>query len=1027
MSEILAGQMDYALLISGMAWLFAAAAAWGLAREPAPAGAWRWLAWFGVAQGLADWTDILLLIRPAAPGLLLARLLLLLFASLALVEFAAARFRPAVRGALVRHAAVFILVGMAFLGGAAGVPGFLAALRPLLLLPAGLFAAAALWRPGGAATPASDRLPVAAGGLAGYVLVQGLVLPAVPLGIAGWLPTEPLFAAVLRVPPELVRIAGAILAGSALLGHYNRMVRAASPEGIARRGPSPLLGLTLAMAGILSVGWLLTQTAGRTRAAAMRNEIRLRTQIAAAAVPREPVLALRWGDADLESAGYQALKALMMSLRAANADLRFASLMGVRDGESYVLVDSEPPDSPDYSPPGQHYAEADPEYNRLLARAEDFVIGPLYDRWGAWMTGAAPVARPDPGTVVALALDLDAGGWAVQVALARLPMLLLVLLVSGLVAVFFAIQGRTREAARVKAALADRIRSQQEAIVSLARSGVPASGDFAAAARELTERASAAMRVERVSAWLGQPGTGSLRCVDLFERSTGRHSSGMIVQAENCPRYFEALATDRAIDASDAPRDPRTAELQADYLAPLRIASLLDAPIRVSGQVEGVVSFEQVGTPRTWQADEIRFAGELADHAAQALLAADRARSAAERKELDDRMRQVQKLESLGILAGGIAHDFNNLLMPIMGHADMMSEELPADFPYQANLKEIVGLTEKAADLCRQMLAYAGRGHPSAEPQDLSRLMLKMHAMLEVAVARRAGLEYRMAGSLPPVNVDAAQFRQVVMNLVLNAAEAVEARSTGDGRIVISMGLADVARGYLDACAPGTSAPPGRYVFLDVQDNGEGMSAETLARVFDPFFSTRFVGRGLGLPATLGIVHSHGGAIHMESQPGEGSTFRLLLPPAAAQPAIPAPARPPAWRGHGTVLLVDDEAPVRHVARLMLEKIGFRVRTAADGREALEQFQAQGGDIDIVLLDLTMPGLKGNLVLDELRRIRPGVRVVLSSGFEERDVRSRIAGAEDVGFIQKPYTQAKLAEQLGRWMDSSPGREGEGT
>ena len=1020
MNAGLTGQVDYLLLISGLAWMLAAAAAWGLSGSPAPSRAWKWFAGFGLAQGLAEWSGLMPPPVFAHSGLMLFQLLLWLLAALILLEFARARpgeARPRVRP---RHLAVYLLLALALLGGAAGWQGFRASLRPPLLLPVGLVAAAALWREGRTSQRGSARA-VAAGGLACYFLVLGLVIPAVPLRLASWLPTEPLFTSVLRIPPEFFRMLGAVLIGAALMSHYGGVRRAARPEGVARRGDASLVWLALTLAGVLAGGWLVTEAAGRARSRIMRQEILLRTQIAASAVPRERVETLRWGAEDLETPGYQALKALMMSLRAANADLRFASLMGVRGGESYVLVDSEPPDSPDYSPPGQHYAEAAPEYNRLLASAEDFVIGPLYDRWGAWMTGAAPVARLDTGAVVALALDMDAGGWAAQVALARLPMMLLVLLISGLVAVFFAIQGRTREAAWVKAALADRIRSQQEAIVSLARTGLPSSGDFTAAAMELTERASAAMKVERVSVWLGHPGTGSLRCVDLFERSTGRHSGGMIVQAENCPRYFEALATDRAIDASDAPRDPRTAELQADYLAPLNIASLLDAPIRASGRVEGVVSFEQVGPPRTWQADEIRFAGELADHAAQALLVAERQRAAAERQELEDRIRQTQKLESLGVLAGGIAHDFNNLLMPILGHADMMSEELPADFPYQANLKEIVDLAEKAADLCRQMLAYAGRGHPSAEPQNLSRLVHQMHAMLEVAVAKRAVLDCRLADNPPAVIVDAAQIRQVAMNLVLNAAEAVEARQTRDGRIDVSTGRMDVDRAFLDECAPGSSAQPGSYVFLEVRDNGEGMSAETRARLFDPFFSTRFVGRGLGLSASLGIVHSHGGAIRVERRLEVGFTFRILLPQATSRAATPPPAPALSWHGQGTILLVDDETPVRQVAKMMLEKIGFQVLAASDGREALQLFKARGGGVECVLLDLTMPGMKGNEVLAELRRMRPGVRVIVSSGFEAKDVLARFEGGEEVGFIQKPYTQAKLAEVLSRAMGTGPG------
>lgn len=1023
MSTSLAGQVDYFLLIGGLAWMLAAAASWGLSRLHA-AGEWKWFAFFGLVQGLAEWTDLLQFAMRARSDLVLARLMLHVAAALFLLEFAVGRLWPSQRRVEPRHIAVFVLLGLAFLGGRAGLPGFLVTLRPLLMLPAGLLAAAALWRPGRSGGAASGRLAVASCGLADYFLLLGLVVPSVPLWYASWLTTEPLFFSVLGVPPAFLRALGAVLVGAALLRHLYQVRLAARPEAVARRLRRRWAWPALAVLGVLAGGWLATGFAGRSRAAAMRHEILLRTQIAAAAVPREPVRNLQWGEADLASAEYQSLKSLMMSLRGANPDLRFASLMGLRDGESYVLVDSEPPDSPDYSPPGQHYAEADPEYNRLLARAEDFVMGPLYDRWGVWMTGAAPVTRLESGAVVSLALDIDAGNWDSLVSHARLPMMAITLLIAGLVLVFFTVQRRTREAALVKAALADRIRAQQDAVVKLALSPVPAAGDVAAAARELTERASAALSVERVSLWIGNPERGFIRCQDLFERSTGRHTGGEIVQAADCPSYFEALAAGRAIDAVDAPRDPRTAELLDDYLTPLGITSLLDAPVRVSGRVEGVVSFEQVGPPRVWQEDEIRFAGEIADQAAQALLASERRRAAEEKRALEERMGQAQKLESLGILAGGLAHDFNNLLMPIMGNADMMIEELPPDSPHRESLREIVQLAGTAAELCRQMLSYAGRGHLVTGPLNLSQLVRQMNAMLEVAVAKRAILAYRLADGLPPARGDAAQFRQIVMNLALNAAEALEKGPGGEGRIEIATGVMEADAAYLRACAPGTAASVGPHVFLEVSDNGEGMTPQVMEKLFDPFFSTRFVGRGLGLSAVLGIVHSHGGAIHVRSRPGFGSTFRVLLPPAAAESAVQAGPEASTWHGHGTLLLVDDEPAVRRVVQGMLEKLGFQVLTASDGRQAIEVFSRQGESVAGVLLDLTMPGMKGNEVLEALRRIRPDVRVIVSSGFDEQDVFTRLTDIRDVGFIQKPYAHARLVEVLRRlWPPDTPPRE----
>ena len=386
-------------------------------------------------------------------------------------------------------------------------------------------------------------------------------------------------------------------------------------------------------------------------------------------------------------------------------------------------------------------------------------------------------------------------------------------------------------------------------------------------------------------------------------------------------------------------------------------------------------------------------------------------RDITEKKQLEMQMQHAQKLETLGVLAGGIAHDFNNLLMVILGNAELAALNLPADAPARDNIAQIETAATRAGDLCKQMLAYSGKGKFVVRPLDLSALVKEMADLLEIAVAKKGTLTYELAEDLPAIEADTAQIQQVVMNLITNAADAVE---PGKGEVKVQTRAMAADSEFLSHCYCEESVPEGLYVCLEVSDNGCGMDDETQERIFDPFFTTKFTGRGLGMAAVLGIIRGHQGAIHVQSTPGLGTTIRVLFPPSVQAPrGFAKEARTlDGWRGTGTVLVVDDEEMVLRVARAILESVGFEVLTAASGAEAVEIFLQRQKDIAIVLMDMTMPNMNGEQAFARLREIDSEVRVVMASGYSEREATSHIAAKNLAGFLQKPYRAADLVSKL---------------
>jgi PAS domain S-box-containing protein len=380
-----------------------------------------------------------------------------------------------------------------------------------------------------------------------------------------------------------------------------------------------------------------------------------------------------------------------------------------------------------------------------------------------------------------------------------------------------------------------------------------------------------------------------------------------------------------------------------------------------------------------------------------------------ERLALERQLLHAQKLESLGVLAGGIAHDFNNILTSIVGNADLALMKMTPESPSIDNLLRIESAAANAADLARQMLAYSGKGKFVVENLDLNRLLEEMLHMLEVSISKKAVLHLNLTPNLPSVEVDATQVRQILMNLVINASEAIGDKS---GVIAINTGCMDCDKNYLKDVWLDENITEGVYVFLEISDTGCGMNKDTLAKIFDPFFTTKFTGRGLGMAAVLGIVRGHKGAIKVYSEPGKGTTFKVLLP-ASSMPAEICNHDTPTddWKGNGAVLLVDDEETIRDIGQEMLQELGFSTFTANDGRAAIEIF-SQHPDITFVILDLTMPHMDGEQCFRELRKLNPDVKVIMSSGFNEFEVTRKFVGKGLAGFIQKPYKLSELKEAI---------------
>jgi two-component system cell cycle sensor histidine kinase/response regulator CckA len=334
---------------------------------------------------------------------------------------------------------------------------------------------------------------------------------------------------------------------------------------------------------------------------------------------------------------------------------------------------------------------------------------------------------------------------------------------------------------------------------------------------------------------------------------------------------------------------------------------------------------------------------------------------------------------------------------------------LPPDHPSAPDVENVISAARRAADLTRQMLAYSGRGPFEIGPLDLSKLIGELRGLLESMISKKVRLRFEFGAALPAIEADVAQVQQVVMNLVINGAEAIGDQS---GSVVVTTGMQEMDEGALSRLQLGERLAPGRYVYVEVQDSGCGMDEVTRAKIFDPFFTTKFTGRGLGLAAVLGIVRGHRGAVEVRSAPGRGTMFKVLFPGSTAEVRVAKTCAPP-FRGQGLALVVDDDAMVRAATCRILRMMGFETIEAPDGRAGAALFAARARDVVVVLLDMTMPEMNGEETFREIRRVRDDVAVILTSGYHEVDAMQSFRSEGLAGFLQKPFGAEDLSAKLG--------------
>jgi signal transduction histidine kinase len=1060
MNSCFVENLDFVFLIYGLAFFLLAMVAFSMAQVRGQGVSWIWLGLFGAVHGLNEWVDMVVPALGESGVLICTRSALLIITFLFLFEFG--RHNVVWSGGVRVERWIYVPL-LLLLGAVAfrfGYSGLMSSVRYVLAFPGGLLAAMALWQWG---TPLAERKRnflhrLAAVTMAGYAVLSGLVAPRADFGLAAIFNADA-FLTATGMPIQLFRCGLACIISLAIWREHfiwrrNWFSGAAIKWIVCLECGAGLVVLMILIFGFVSVS-RVQHVAGEEARAGLLNT----SQLIEAAINPERVARI----STLDSPDYARLRKQCQAMADSGCEIRYLYLMRREAGQIIFLLDVEPSRCRGVSSVpnarfGDVYQDAPPEIGRVFETGTSVFLKTAYsDRWGRFVSAYSPILDPESGKVLAvLGVDQADSRLRKSILQKRLLPLLITAMIALLLMMFTVIWIRIGEEHQLKILSLLRVQGQQEALWKLA-DAVNITGEASISAwQRISEEAGRVIKVDHVAILLIDPEKQECHLEDRFELARSRHSAGEVISGKPYEALKAVVDEGRALAVDEVMFDGRISGLK-EWCLESGSRSVLLAPFKIVGKAGGVIVFSQAGAGRKWLSDEVRFVLEVAnlvsrslvnrerDRAEKALDKAceelevrvrerteqlfqknkqltleieERERLEAEHDKLEAQIRQAQKMESLGVMAGGIAHDFNNILMAILGNAELARLEMPPGTPVSGYIQDIETGANRAAALSTQMLAYSGRAFIQVHAVDLNTLIRDMSGMMEVAVSKKVTLLYSLEETLKTLDGDSSQIGQILMNLVINASEAIGAEA---GVITIQTGTLWCDPEMLASLWVNETMPEGEYVYLEVRDTGCGMEQGILPQIFDPFFTTKFTGRGLGLAAVIGIVRGHSGTIQVCSETKHGTTFRVYFP--VGRLPSESPKKPVEWdkyRGYGAILLVDDEEQVRELGVNYIERLGYRVVEAVDGFDAIEKFKQNQADIRCVLMDLTMPQCDGYEALRELRKVDPAVKVILCSGYIKEDVLARFSDLNIDGFLHKPYGSEALAMQVEETLRGDP-------
>ncbi|MGD9123958.1 MAG: PAS domain S-box protein [Desulfarculaceae bacterium] len=834
--------------------------------------------------------------------------------------------------------------------------------------------------------------------------------------------------------------------------------------------------LVILLLGVLIAGAAVTWWSVYVIEKGMRQELLEHARIAARAINVVQVASLAGSETDLAKTAYQQLKVQLMRMRSASCQCSFLYLMGQRpDRTIFFFVDAQLPDSKNYVPPGLVYEEVSEAYRRVFLTGKEDVVGPISDRWGRLFSALVPLkGPPKKGVIAVLGMDLDASTWNREL-LTRCAMpvaiiLMFVILIVAMAAREQAFRARSESEEKYRTLIEesfDGIFVQKGPTIVFANRRLHEMLGYEEGEllgldhwliyhpdyHEVTRnRAQRRLQGEQITP----------RYEVKLQRKDGSFFEGEVnaraIRLDEEPGIqvwvrdiTESRQAERALKQSEeryrilAEQSPFAISIigpegQYKYVNPkfVEIFGYTQEDIH-----SGWEWFNQAFPDNTYRkqvisswyedlkqssTDEIRpriFTVRCKDGSNKIISFRSVTMQTGEhfvisdditqRKKLESQLMQAQKMEAVGTLAGGMAHDFNNILTAITGYAELALDDTGNEDPISGHIEQILKASARAKELIQRILTFSRKVEPELKPLDLNREVKQAVEMLKRTIPRMISIELHLSSEIDLIHGDSAQLEQMLLNLGTNARDAMPE----GGRLIIETANTVLDREYC-RLHPGSS--PGDYVQLSVSDTGSGIDKDLLSQIFDPFFTTKEVGSGtgLGLAMVFGIVKSHGGYITCYSQAGQGTSFHIYLPAVKTEKSLeprPIKTQPKSLTGTETILLVDDEPSLRSVASSLLTKNGYKTLLASSGEEAVEIFLVKAAEIDLVVLDIGMPGMGGHRCLQALLEIKPEAKIIIASGYSKNGALRETMALGAVDYLAKPFKTAELLETVRRVLD----------